>query len=1179
MKSKLHTGLLTILLVAYSQLILGNSFYVTEGNFNEKESSSFWNKHESNWKNIENFNQDSFWKQLSISRDAKKISASNFEAFNYFMGSFVGSTSNCDNNNVSSISVNVPSGAVNDLLIAAVSTDNADGVINTPSGWTLVQGALNSDTSLYVFYRLANGSEPNSYTFNLSSGSNEMCAAIVRYSGVNTTNPIQVSAIATGNSSTPNPPSITTSSNNAIIVNIIGTDDNESPMTHPSNTTERIDVESDQNSLGIADQNQTNAGSIDPSNWTISGGERWVAVTLAINTTPNIDPCDPIASGNLDTDGDGVADICDLDDDNDGILDTDESCQNSVLTTINTAPYPTNTNLTGSLPLTNIASGLISFNASLQGTASWADGVRINTNPVIGEHIYVQPTNASLGNGTATYTINFNQPVTNLSFVSAGLNNADFFEITAFLGNQQITINSSNFSNFDANQTWTVSNNRVTGLGSAGGTNVTENTFTTTIPGNIDRIVIRSGKNDGSTSTVTAAITTFIYCAELDSDKDGIPNSLDNDSDNDGCPDAIEGSATNITSANLDGNNRIIGGVNANGIPTLAATSATTGQANNASVTTAEQITVITAPANQTVNEGSNTSFSANASAKKTTVFNSGTPDYNSGTNTTVSYKWYKNSAPNTTLSTNSSLTLNNVTIGDAGDYSVLITGANNSCGEIRSASLTVNAVDPCTDGAIFGVVTANDPDADGINNVCDLDDDNDGILDSEECQTLIGEKAFFLDNPNDVETFNLPPVGNGFVLDVTSIDNSFNLTINGTPLISRTLSGGAITHELEFQSSGTLGKNVRFVSDQATYGTNGIQEIWQFDGINNTVVNAETPIIRVVVDENLNVTIYGSRTPNGPLEEMELFNGATFNNFTWNALTPNTFVVDQAEVGPTYIIGRVYGTFTDCDTDGDGINNNLDPDSDGDGCLDVVESGGIDANNDGKLDGTGIASNGKVTGGIGGYNGTNGNELFAHQMSVITQPVSLSVPNGQSASFSIVIEADEATSYNNGTPIYGTPGNANNGIEYQWFIGDPNNGGTPISNTGVYTGADSATLNISNVSGLGSTEYFIKATHSKKVCLIEIESATLSVNLPSSVNDTVSTNEDTLKNIDFLDNDTFGGDGPNTNNPITLSSGTTAQGGTVTLNDGGTPNDPNDDTFDYIPAANFNGTDTFDYT
>ena len=36
------------------------------------------------------------------------------------------------------------------------------------------------------------------------------------------------------------------------------------------------------------------------------------------------DPCDAAASGNVDTDGDNVSNRCDLDDDNDGILDTDE---------------------------------------------------------------------------------------------------------------------------------------------------------------------------------------------------------------------------------------------------------------------------------------------------------------------------------------------------------------------------------------------------------------------------------------------------------------------------------------------------------------------------------------------------------------------------------------------------------------------------------------------------------------------------------------------------------------------------------------------------------------------------------------------------------------------------------------------------------------------------------------
>jgi uncharacterized repeat protein (TIGR01451 family) len=187
-------------------------------------------------------------------------------------------------------------------------------------------------------------------------------------------------------------------------------------------------------------------------------------------------------------------------------------------------------------------------------------------------------------------------------------------------------------------------------------------------------------------------------------------------------------------------------------------------------------------------------------------------------------------------------------------------------------------------------------------------------------------------------------------------------------------------------------------------------------------------------------------------------------------------------------------GSYRVCiDTDDDGTPDHLDTDSDGDGCFDVVESGGTDANNDGVLDGTGFDGNGRVTGGTGGYDGANGNEYNAHQ--IITTAVGNQTQTaGNPATFIIGASADVATSYNNGTPIYGTSGNANAGLQYQWYDGNPNTGGTPLSNSGVYSGVNTNTLNISDVTGLNGKQYCVRITHTNHICEENIQCATLTV-------------------------------------------------------------------------------------
>lgn len=148
------------------------------------------------------------------------------------------------------------------------------------------------------------------------------------------------------------------------------------------------------------------------------------------------------------------------------------------------------------------------------------------------------------------------------------------------------------------------------------------------------------------------------------------------------------------------------------------------------------------------------------------------------------------------------------------------------------------------------------------------------------------------------VETFTQPGTNGGYVLDIIKLDNSFNMNINGTLLA---------TQEIEFQEEETLGQNIRFV-DGTIWEQGGIPAIWEMTG------TPEHPIVRVVIDKNGNVTMYGSKSSGGALMKLELFNGNAFNTVNWNHTTDNTVEVTQTVVGQTEIEGTGYGrNIIDC--------------------------------------------------------------------------------------------------------------------------------------------------------------------------------------------------------------------------------------------------------------------------
>ncbi|WP_036153760.1 Ig-like domain-containing protein [Maribacter forsetii] len=287
------------------------------------------------------------------------------------------------------------------------------------------------------------------------------------------------------------------------------------------------------------------------------------------SATPEVDYREDLAAnpcGTVDSDNDGIFDGCDLDDDNDGILDEDEcpsvtgSVDSGNNTTNLTGFYKANgNNILGFTINPEYASQVLSSTSGIQ--IRWDQGTTDAITTI--DLILDAPTSGTLqsvilGNGAEGVTAgtqNANKEITlTWSGGGSGILNDPLDEVTGrdtgdviFSGDIIEINNGTSYSLRDTE--WSVEVDM---------TSVT--TFPTTVAFYADSS-INGGTNYNREGF---AFTPVINCP--DTDEDGIPNSLDNDSDGDGCPDALEGDGS-YTYADLDSNLRLIAAVDGDGIP------------------------------------------------------------------------------------------------------------------------------------------------------------------------------------------------------------------------------------------------------------------------------------------------------------------------------------------------------------------------------------------------------------------------------------------------------------------------------------------------------------------------------------------------------------------------------------------------------------------------------------
>ncbi len=256
-----------------------------------------------------------------------------------------------------------------------------------------------------------------------------------------------------------------------------------------------------------------------------------------------------------DTDGDGITNDIDLDDDNDGILDSLECPETNAVTN---GTFTTNLNGWTS------SGGWVFVGGTAENTTDNAVNQTLSQSlsnldkPYNGVVALTLTVGAQDGSNAAGNTASLDILLNNVLY--ATLNNSTVR--TVGVNNVTMTMANGAVSDF-------------TPFSTASQTGFTTRTFTINIPytGPATATLafrMNATQDDWSLDNISVPV------ALCDTDNDGIPNHLDLDSDNDGCFDAIEGDE-NVTLSQINANGSINtatnGGVNANGVPNLVNTS------------------------------------------------------------------------------------------------------------------------------------------------------------------------------------------------------------------------------------------------------------------------------------------------------------------------------------------------------------------------------------------------------------------------------------------------------------------------------------------------------------------------------------------------------------------------------------------------------------------------------
>jgi hypothetical protein len=464
-----------------------------------------------------------------------------------------------------------------------------------------------------------------------------------------------------------------------------------------------------------------------------------------------------------------------------------------------------------------------------------------------------------------------------------------------------------------------------------------------------------------------------------DFDKDGISDDADLDDDNDGILDAVEG--TTDTDADGSPDNRDIDADN-DGIVDYIEAQASSATPIVPGTIDADQDGILDAFDSQPTQFGGNGLTPVNTDGADNADYKDLDSDNDTFTDYIEAYDTDNNGVINGTEKVPGTVDADNDGLLDGFDANTASVNPTNGQTSNTFPNLD-NTTTPERDWR-----EKDDFDGDGISDQLDPDDDNDGILDTAEGNgDLDGDgnpDSKDLDSDNDgipdvAEVGGVDANGDGIIDCPITVSTGLASCVPATGLPNLDSDGDGVpnTRDLDSDNDGitdiaevggaaldTDGDGR--IDNPADADNDGLADL--VDPTNPTPIVAGTPIFTTGPDANGN-----GLADNYPTDNVD---GDTRPNFL-DLDSDNDGITDVIEAGGTDANGDgIIDGFTDPngngladvvdptsggagiktplgnpDLDGDGIPNTLDLDSDNDGIVDVKEVGGIDSNNDGKID------------------------------------------------------------------------------------------------------------------------------------------------------------------------------------------------------------------------------------